>query len=62
MKQMKSYRMDDTILGMIDWIKEHTCIKTDTRVINEAITWLYYSLKEENNGPTYLTIGVHHDK
>lgn len=47
MKTMKSYRMDDTILGMIDKIKKTMNISTDTKTIELAIIELYYKLKNE---------------
>lgn len=42
MKQMKSYRMGDVELAMIDRIKQTTKLKTDTDVISFAIMNLYY--------------------
>lgn len=54
MKQMKSYRMSDIDLGMIDRIKERTGIETDTQIIREAIKWLYTSI-EYDRKPLYLT-------
>lgn len=42
MKTMKSYRIDDTILGMINKLKKDFRIKTDTGIIEYAIMNLYY--------------------
>lgn len=44
MKVMKSYRMDDTILGMIDRLKKEQHYRNDTQVIEMAIIKLvqYY--------------------
>lgn len=61
MKQMKSYRMRDIDLGMIDRIKERTGIETDTQVIREAIKWLYTSI-EYDRKPLYLITEGHLDK
>lgn len=44
MKTMKSYRMDDTILGMMDYMKKEWKWKNDTQIIEYAIIrlWEYY--------------------
>lgn len=49
MKTMKSYRMDDTVLGMIDYIKKTIKTKTDTETIEIAIIELYQKIKNETN-------------
>lgn len=44
MKIMKSYRMDDTILGMLDRIKKIRGIENDTAAINFCILRTYYNI------------------
>lgn len=45
MKTMKSYRMDDSILNMIDYIKKEMYINTDTKAIEYGIMELYWKLR-----------------
>lgn len=47
MKTMKSYRMEDTILNMIDYIKEEMHLSTDTRAIEYGVMELFWKIKSE---------------
>lgn len=54
MKIMKSYRLDDTELGMIDYIKKNTKLDTDTAVIINAIISLYLDVITKKEEIKYL--------
>lgn len=49
MKTMKSYRMDDSILNMIDYIKKELNLSTDTRTIEFGIIELYWRLRNDKD-------------
>ena len=51
---MKSYRMDDALLAMIDEIKSITNLKTDTKVLEYAVQHYYWHLRE-TSGTAKLT-------
>lgn len=54
MKVMKSYRMDDTLLGMMDYIKENTKLETDTEIIRIAITNLWLDIQSKRPEIGYI--------